>query len=173
MSPLSSLSLVSQCKERCFLQKHSPWCFHTFREYLQNLQLHWSCLLSFYANSRCSEVKLWLYFCSVPERKVRWSIRISVCSWDLNILEFPILMLLDSRQRLSNNLSDHFIDQILKMFIYLTLGRGKSHKRNKILQVYRNGQFLGTNLARSVSAISKNSPGNRETKPEPAHWRYQ
>ena len=69
-----------------------------------------------------------------------------VYSSDLNILEFPILMLLDSRQRPSNNSSDHFIDQILKMFIYLTLGRGKSRKRNKILQIYKNGQFQGTNL---------------------------
>ena len=134
MSPLSSLSLVIQMQGKIFSTKTFALVFsYISQKYLQNLQLHWSCLLSFYANSRCSELKLWLYF-SRKESTLEY--QNFVCSSsDLNILEFPILMLLDSRQRLSNNLSDHFIDQILKMFIYLTRGERKSRKRNTILQI--------------------------------------
>ena len=144
MSPLSSMSLVMQGE--IFSTKTFALMFsyisRIFAKFTTSLKL----FIIFLCKEQMQRTKVVALFCTVPERKVHWSIRIFVCSSDLNILEFPILMLLDSRQRLSNNLSDHFIDQILKMFIYLTLGRGKSRKRNKILQIYKNGQFQGTNL---------------------------
>ena len=136
MSPLSSLSLVIQCKERYFLQKHSPSCFHTFRKTFAKFTTSLKLFIIFLCKQQMQRTKVVALF--FLKGKYILEYQNFVCFWsDLNILEFPILMLLDSRQRLSNNLSDHFIDQILKMFIYLTLGRENLTRgiTNKILQI--------------------------------------
>ena len=124
LSPLSSLSLESQCNARksVFYENIRPDVFLHFT-YIFKIYSFIEVFIIFLCKSRCSELKLWLYFfAGFKKGKVIGVSEFCLFS-ELNILEFPILMLLDSRQRLYNNLSDHFIDQILKMFIYLTLGR--------------------------------------------------